>query len=96
MNRTVSMIAAAFLAASFQSTAYSQDKGQALAKPCLGCHAVDTKKVGPAFKDVAAKNKGSDVDKLAAALKAKPTHQGVVKNLKEDDLKAVLTWVLSQ
>jgi cytochrome c551/c552 len=33
---------------------------EALAKSdgCLNCHAVDTKKVGPAFKDVAAKYKG--------------------------------------
>ncbi len=33
---------------------------EALAKSsgCLNCHAVDTKKMGPAFKDVAAKYKG--------------------------------------
>jgi len=29
------------------------------AKGCLGCHDMDKKKVGPAFKDVAAKHKGN-------------------------------------
>lgn len=29
------------------------------AKGCLGCHEMDKKKVGPAFKDVAAKYKGN-------------------------------------
>src|SRR5271169_2599036 len=33
---------------------------------CLNCHAVDTKKVGPAYKDVAAKFKGkSEADIFA-------------------------------
>ena len=35
------------------------------AKGCLGCHDMDKKKVGPAFKDVAAKYKG---DKKAEAM----------------------------
>lgn len=34
-------------------------------KGCLGCHDMNTKKVGPAYKDVAAKYKG---DKGAAAM----------------------------
>jgi cytochrome c len=29
------------------------------AKGCLNCHEMDKKKVGPAFKDVAAKHKGN-------------------------------------
>ena len=29
------------------------------AKGCLGCHEMDKKKVGPAYKDVAAKYKGN-------------------------------------
>ena len=39
----------------------------ATAKGCLGCHSVDAKIVGPAYKDVAAKYKGdaSAEDKLA-------------------------------
>jgi cytochrome c len=30
----------------------------AKSKACLGCHAIDTKVLGPAFRDVAAKYKG--------------------------------------
>ena len=71
---------------------------EALAKSegCLNCHAVDAKKVGPSFKDIAAKYKGQAdaeaklVDKLAKgqghpATKAKP-----------DDVKGLVKWVLSQ
>jgi len=100
MLRKSTTLAIAFAAALFQTTAYSQvdaKKAEALAKQstCLNCHAVDTKKVGPSFKDVAAKNKGANADKLIAAMKAKPVHQGAMKATKEDDLKTVLNWVLS-
>ena len=53
--------------------------GQAVASPelaksknCMGCHAVDRKMVGPAYKDVAAKYKGDKkaADALAATIKA--------------------------
>ena len=39
----------------------------ATAKGCMGCHTIETKLVGPAYKDVAAKYKGDAgaVDKLA-------------------------------
>ena len=65
------------------------------AKGCLNCHETDKKKVGPAFKDVAAKYKGQ---KDAAA--------GVVAKMKEgkghpklagtdDELKAAVTQALA-
>ena len=40
-------------------------------KGCLNCHAVDTKKMGPSFKDIAAKNKDNKgaADAIAAKLK---------------------------
>lgn len=47
--------------------------GEALfkSKPCVACHAVDTKMVGPALKEVAAKYAGEDgaVDTLASHIK---------------------------
>jgi cytochrome c len=63
---------------------------------CLNCHAVDTKKVGPSFKDVAAKYKGKAdaeamlIDKITSgkghpATKASPA-----------DAKAIVQWVLAQ
>ncbi len=100
MNRTATMIAAAFLAVTFQTSAYSQGnakKAEALAKQatCMNCHAVDGKKVGPSFKEVAAKSKGANTDKLVAAMKAKPVHQGAMKATKDEDMKTILNWVLS-
>ncbi len=70
---------------------------EALAKSsgCLNCHAVDTKKVGPAFKDIAAKFKGkADAEAtLVAELKAGKTHPA--QKASEDDLKSLVKWVLA-
>jgi cytochrome c len=71
---------------------------EALAKSsgCLNCHAVDTKKVGPAFKDVAAKYKGkSDAEAtLATKISAGKEHPAVKAS--GDDVKALVKWVLAQ
>ena len=42
-------------------------KGQKLVEggDCMGCHKTDTKLVGPAFQDVAAKHTEADAEKLA-------------------------------
>ena len=66
-------------------------------KGCLGCHDVDKKKVGPAFKDVAAKykgNKGAEA-KLIAALKEGKGHPAKVA-ASDAELKALVEYVLSQ
>jgi cytochrome c len=70
---------------------------EALAKSdgCLNCHAVDTKKIGPAFKDIAAKYKGqADAEaKLVAKLKEGKAHPATKAS--EDDTKAIVKWVLA-
>lgn len=70
---------------------------EALAKSsgCLNCHAVDTKKVGSSFKDIAAKFKGkADAEAtLVAELKAGKTHPA--QKASEDDLKSPVKWILS-
>lgn len=65
-------------------------------KGCLGCHAMDTKKVGPAYKDIAAKYKGdkSAAGKLVAALKSGQGHP-VKSKASDADLKAMVQYVLS-
>jgi cytochrome c len=69
----------------------------AKAKNCTNCHELDKKKVGPAFKDVAAKykdNKDAEV-KLIAALKEGKGHP--VKVAASDaELKTLVDYVLSQ
>jgi cytochrome c len=65
-------------------------------KGCLGCHAMDTKKIGPAYKDIAAKYKGnkSAEGKLVAALKSGQGHP-VKSNASDADLKTMVRHVLS-
>jgi len=60
---------------------------------CLNCHAVDTKKMGPAFKDVSAKFKGKkDTDVLAAVKAAKP-HASLKAS--DEDIREIGKWILS-
>ena len=66
----------------------------ARAKGCLGCHDLDKKKVGPAFKDVAAKYKGDK--KAEASLVAKLKEgKGHLKIAASDaELKAAVRYAL--
>jgi cytochrome c len=88
MTLAASIILAAAGAASAQ---------EALAKSsgCLNCHAVDTKKIGPAFKDVAAKYKGkADAEAtLVAKVGGGKGHPAVKAG--PDDVKSLVKWVLS-
>jgi cytochrome c len=88
MTLAASVILAASGAASAQ---------EALAKSsgCLNCHAVDTKKMGPAFKDVAAKYKGkADAEAtLTAKVSGGKGHPAVKAS--PDDVKSLVKWVLS-
>ncbi len=79
------------------------DEALAKSKGCMGCHAVDKKLVGPAYKEVAAKYKGDKAaaDKLAAKVKA--GGKGVwgeipmpPNNVTDAEAKSLVTWVLSQ
>jgi cytochrome c len=62
---------------------------------CLNCHAVDTKKVGPAYKDVAAKYKGkADAEAtLTDKLTSGKGHPPVKAS--PDDVKSLVKWILS-
>ena len=68
----------------------------AKAKNCMGCHDVATKKVGPAFKDVAAKYKGNKEAeaKLTTALKEGKGHPSKVAAT-DAELKTLVQYVLS-
>ena len=63
---------------------------------CMGCHDVNTKKVGPSFKDIAKKHSGKpDAEaKLVADLGAGKGHPPVKAS--EADRKTLVKWVLSQ
>ena len=65
------------------------------AKGCLGCHDMEKKKVGPAYKDVAAKYKGdmSKAGELANKIKEGKGHPKIAAS--DAELKAAVETVLS-
>jgi cytochrome c len=85
-------VVAAGLAASGAANA-----SEALAKSsgCMTCHDLATKKMGPSFKDIAAKYKGkADAEAtLVANLKAGKGHPAVKSS--EADTVTLVKWVLA-
>ncbi len=80
---------------------------QALAQKsgCLACHSVDKKVLGPSFKDVAAKYKGDKGAEAKLVAKVKAGGSGVwgpmpmpanSPQVKDEDIKTIVQWVLSQ
>nr|WP_150699081.1 c-type cytochrome [Pandoraea terrae] len=73
------------------------------ANACMGCHAVDKKLVGPAYKDVAAKYKGDKdgVAKLVKKVKAGgsgvwgPIPMPAHPDMSDADAKTLVEWVLA-
>jgi cytochrome c len=69
---------------------------------CTACHAVDRKVVGPAFKDVAAKYRGKDVEAVLVE-KVKNGGSGVWgqvpmtpnPQVPDEDLHAIVKWILA-
>jgi cytochrome c len=90
----LSMTFAASLALVAAGPANAQE---ALAKSsgCLNCHAVDTKKMGPAFKEVAAKYKGkADAETvLVAKISGGKDHPSVKAS--PEEVKGIVKWVLA-
>ena len=64
-------------------------------KGCLGCHDTDKKKVGPAFKDVAAKYKGDKGAEAALVAKLKDGKGHPKAAATDAELKAAVGTVLS-
>jgi len=69
---------------------------------CLGCHAVNSKLVGPAYIQIAERYKGADASgKLIAKIRAGGAgvwgdiEMPAQTDIKDDDLKAVVAWVLA-
>ena len=89
------IVAAGFLGSIVTHPAVASE---ALAKAdgCLNCHAVDSKKVGPAFKEVAAKYKGKADAEATLTAKLTEGKGHPATKAKPDDLKAIVKWVLAQ
>lgn len=71
---------------------------------CTACHAVDSKVVGPSFKDVAAKYRGQQGAEKHLMSSVKNGSSGVWGStpmppnptVSDADLNAMLKWILSQ
>jgi cytochrome c len=61
-------------------------------KGCLNCHEADKKKVGPSFKDIAAKGKGREAE-MTAKLKEGKGHPKVAAS--DAEIKAALDTILA-
>jgi cytochrome c len=98
------LLAAAIFAAT--TPAHAADGEAAVKKArCIACHAVDQKRVGPAYKDVAAKYKGDT--KAPAQLFDKVRNGGSgnwgevpmlahpADKISDEDLKAAIAWILA-
>lgn len=100
MKHPLIAIAAGIVVAVFQSAAIAGlDKESAHEElkqhGCLMCHAVDRKKVGPAYKDVAVKFKGKSLKEAVAEMKSKPPHASVLKKTSDHDLDMMIEWIMS-
>jgi cytochrome c len=80
--------------------------GEALAKKdnCFACHTVDSKLVGPAYKEVAAKYKSDKSAEAKLIEKVKKGGSGVwgqipmppnSPQVKDEDIKTIVQWILS-
>lgn len=78
----------------------------AMQSGCLGCHKVDTKLVGPAFKDIAAKYAGdpSHLERLASKVKTgsipgEPMVWGSVamppNQAKPETIRQIIEWIMT-
>ena len=94
MRKTIVIVASAVLGFAAAGLGFASEE---LAKKsgCMGCHDVAKKKVGPAFKDVAAKHKGeADAEKKVNAALTGGKHPKTAAS--EADRKTLVKWVLSQ
>jgi cytochrome c len=97
---TVAAMASLMMVSAGQAVA---DEALAKAKNCMTCHSVDTKLVGPAYKDIAAKYKGDAGAAAKLAAKVKAGGKGVwgespmpPNNLSDDEAAKLVAWVLSK
>lgn len=91
-NAMIALVAAGSLAVAGAAAAAT---GAELvgSKGCGTCHAPDTKKMGPSYKDIAAKNKPADVDKIAGNLKEGKGHPKV--NASDAEIKQMVTFMIT-
>ena len=89
------LIAALAVASVAFAGAAQADEAMAKEKGCLGCHALDKKKMGPAFKDIAAKYKGDAGAEAGLTAKISDAKGHPKVKADPDEVKSLVKWVLS-
>lgn len=108
MNKKVTstLLVPLFAALAFSLSAPAKASEEIVKKArCVACHTVDAKRVGPAYKDVAAKYRGDAgaparlFDKVRAGGSGNwgeiPMMAHPADKISDDDLKAAIKWILS-
>ena len=67
----------------------------ATSKGCMRCHSIETKKVGPAYKDVSARYKGNAEAESALVEKISQAKGHPKVAAGSDEVRALVKWVLS-
>jgi cytochrome c len=95
--KTMLLVLAATCSLVMAGAAKAADAGADLAKAkgCLGCHAAAEKKVGPSYKDVAAKYKGNKDAEATLIAKLKDGKGHVKVAASDAELKTLVQWALS-
>ncbi len=97
MRKILLALAAGAAALCVQSVAYAAaGEDEAKEHGCVKCHEVDKKKVGPSWKDIAAKSKGKKTDEVMASMKGKPVHKPTLQKAQDSSLKTIIEWALAQ
>lgn len=107
LHYTLLLAGICLMGATAANASVDMAQGAALAKAhnCLGCHAISSKLLGPAYQDVAKKYKGDKdaVEKLSQ--KVKMGGSGVWgpipmpangPKVNDADIKTLVEWVLAQ
>jgi cytochrome c len=99
-----SLLVGALVVSAFASQAAMANEALAKSKNCLACHAIATKLVGPAYKDVAAKyagQKDAEAKLVAKVMKGGSGTWGAMAmpanpQVTEAEAHTLVKWVLSQ
>jgi len=99
-----SLLVGALVVSAFASQAAMANEALAKSKNCLACHAVATKLVGPAYKDVAAKyagQKDAEAKLVAKVMKGGSGTWGSMAmpanpQVTEAEAHTLVKWVLAQ
>jgi cytochrome c len=90
------VILAAASIGGFAASAANAQEDLAKKDGCMNCHDVSAKKVGPSFKEVAAKYKGKADAEATLTAKIKEGKGHPATKASADDLKGIVKWVLAQ